>query len=264
MAIPRREMGGGFWATRGAAWWGVVLIGLALLVTGCSRSAYEARHNDIAQSHLPTVREAPHHPDSLRHLRITEGDQTFDFDLEKRYESMWRTWSVTRRAQTGASPRVQGLDYRTFATLWSLDLSLASLEPELGIQGLSKDLAREHIQERKENHQEFLQIDVYSYADAEQSSDTWLNTPGRRIVLRDGAGNEYEPARSETSIPMEAHHIDRQVVYRRNTFLFDRHDEDDTDILKDVQTLRLVVKVTGGDNYYFSWSFDDPPSLSSR
>lgn len=241
-----------------------LLLGILVLLAGCARSAYEANHTNLAQGYLPSERTVPHHPDSLNHLDIIEQDQTFEFELDKSYESLWREWSSTLRAETGRTQRARGLEFQSFATLWSLDLSLAALEVELGIQGLSKDLARDYIEDRKRNQKEFLQIDVYSYADAEQSSDTWLNTPGRRVTLRDDAGNEYRPDSTETSIPREAHGTGETAIYRRNSFIFNRVDEEGNDILKDVQTLRLRVQVTGNDNYYFSWSFDDLSSISSR
>ena len=251
-----------------AVWsvWGyglVGVLGIVLLVSGCSpKGTYEARHTDVAQSHLPSEQEMPHHPDTLKQVAIVEGEDAYEFELDEGYESIWRTWSVRRSGPGIRAPRDRR-EHQWFATFWSLDLSIASLQREVGLNELSKDLARDHIDERRAEYDEVLQIDVYSYTDASRVVETRLDRPGQDLVLHDDAGNEYAPDRLETTIPSEVFHPERQVVYRRTTLYFER-DADDRDLLEDVQSLRLSVQPSDRRDFHFRWRFPPRPDVAER
>lgn len=257
-----------------SVWIGALLAG-TIFLGGCasiyqryvsapdSHSLFEANHANLARSTLPRDREMPYHPDSMRYVALTEEESTYNLELEKKYETLWRKWSSARRVEMGQLTHRSGYDHRSFATFWSLDLSIASLERELGIRSISKDLAGEHIEDRKEEYGDIIHIDVYSYADASETSDTRLGTPGRQVSLVDKtSGDTYDPIHSEANIPQEAFHPDRTVVYRRNIFHFER-EVDGEDILENTESLRLMVEVIDGDNYYFTWSLDEESLTTS-
>lgn len=240
-------------------------LGLALILGGCSRGTYEASPGSVAQSYLPADREIEYHPDSLRHVEIVEEENAYRLELAQGYESLWRDWSVRRSGSTISARRDDRRDHRWFATLWSRDLSIASLQREIGLSELSKDQARERLEERQSEYDNVLQIDVYTYADASHPVETRLDRPTQEIVLRDGEGNEYTPKRMEMTVPSETYHPDRQVVYRRNTLFFERR-VNDRDLLDDVRELRLTVRQSGSSarDFHFRWSFAFATDLASQ
>lgn len=235
---------------RRVAWYlGSGMLLVLLLATGCAGgSRYRADAVEIGRRPLPDTRAVPHAADSLVHVSIIEKENHLAFELERSYERMLRAWSAGRRGGSGRT-------FRDFATLWSLELSLASLVPGRGIEQLSKDLARKIIRRRKEQYRETVQIDVYRFDEPPYGSIShlWLDTPGTTVYLEDAQGRRYEPVRIETSNrPLEAFFAGNTALYGRSRIFFARV-VDGRDLLKDVSQLRLVVDQVPD----FAWEF--PP-----
>jgi len=205
---------------------------------------------------MPPSREVDAHPDSVRHLRIQEKKQRLQFQLDRDYESLQEYWSSTFRITTAARSVSQPL---SFATLWSLELSLASLQAEMGVSTLTKDKAKEIIQERRASYQQELQIDVYWFSGF---AGTSIAGPGAQVRLRDGEGNTYRPTRSDSSPLRDAFLAGGETaLYRRNFFYFKRV-VDGKDILKDINELQLIVTPTGAPEVRFEWTWEDITSTA--
>ncbi len=237
---------------------------LVLFLAGCASSdPYAINAGDVARSYLPNERDVPHAPDSLANLSIVEKEGRLVFKTERSFKEMLRAWSATWRSVDG-SARTGSLDYRTYATLWSLEASLMSLQPERGIQGLSKDLARQTIAERRGEFQDQIQIDVYRFAGSPPSrsglSSLRLGGPGDRVLLEDGEGRTYKPVRIESGIPVETFVSTRSALYARNSLFFKRFVEG-RDLLE-AERLRLEIRqsqLLGINRYYFVWTFPTAP-----
>ncbi len=247
---------------------GALSLLLAAALMGCagSESPFRVNESEVAQRFLPYERTVPHHPDSLINVRVVERENTYEIQLETSYRRMVEEWSSTWQSRSSRSAS-RRRSYHSYAMLWSLDLSIASLQREVGLSGLTKDLARQRLTERRAAYDSLLQIDVYRYQGSPRVrrgdlSETALTGPGHRLVLQDGQGNEYGPVREESSPPRDGFIQGETVLYRRNTFFFDRV-VDGKDILNNVQNLRLWVRESFGDDYYFSWSFEAVEGLSS-
>lgn len=246
-----------------------LLVLSALLAAGCAGgSTYSVDPVEVARGYLPTERELPHDPDSLVHFSTTEKDGKVRFVMSRPYNRMLRDWSVTWQS-LGAGTTNRSTTFRSYATLWSLELSLASLEPELGVQSLTAGKARELIAERRAEYKDALQIDVYQFITSPfvrgEISDTRVDGVGRSVFLEDDRGTRYRPARATTGIVQEAYGPgSRTVLYRRTALYFPRI-VDDTDILDGVRSLRLVVRDTraNASDFVYTWSFPEDPAGSS-
>ena len=244
-----------------------VLLAFLLGTAGCGGgSQYAVDETRIARGHLSTEADAPSHPDSLALVNIAEKENKIDLQLDRSYERLMRDWSATWISQSSYRSFNSRLAYKSFATLWSLDLSVASLIAEEGIEGLSKDLALERIAQRKEEHRQVLQIDLYRFIGSPPTgggiSSTLVGRPGSRVWLRDEDGNEHRPERVENGAPREATVAGQRAIYRRNTFIF-RREIDGRDILEDVETLRLYVNQSSSGRYYFTWTWEDVRAAAS-
>lgn len=231
--------------------WGVgAVVLLAVLLAGCGGGGtYTLNEGTLAQRFLPPTRSVNHHPDSLEALTVTtEEDSTVSFELENDYEALWRKWSCTF-LNLGAGPNRRG---RSYATLWSLELSLASLQPEMGIQGLTGGRAHQLLAERRKEYRETLQIDVFWF---ESDGNSALAGPGARVTLQVD-GEEYRPSTEDYGPLREAFLQNGTGLYRRNTFHFNRM-VDGQDILNDVDQVELIVRQTGsGNRVQFQWTWD--------
>jgi hypothetical protein len=208
---------------------------------------------------LPTAREVDHHPDSLRGLSVQETERRYQLAVEETYESLHRKWSCTYR-DLGPGRSRSG---RSYATFWSLELSLASLQPEMGLSSLSKEQARKAIDERRQEYQDLLQFDVYWF---ESEGNSILAGPGARVQLRIDGEEAYRPSREKHSPLREAFlpGETQTALYRRNTFYFQRV-VDGTDILSEANRLELIVDQTGGGSRVrFTWAWTDEASASIR
>jgi hypothetical protein len=236
---------------------GLVAVGLA----GCAGSGGSYGNFDIvniAEWSLPNDRKADHHPDSLSQIQIVEKENTVKIESEESYEQLTRTWSASPRRAIG---RTQRFRVNNFATLWSLDLSILSLEYEMGISGLTKDRAYQIIEGRKEEYNSFIQIDVYWFGTPES---TRLAGPATRAVLIDEDDNEYTATRQDYGPAHDTFtNAGQRLVYRRNTFYFDR-ERDGGDILANTSEIRLEInEVASTSPYRFNWSWPASPMATS-
>lgn len=232
---------------------------LVSLLAGCTGSnAFRVDPERVAYGYVSSEAEPPNHPDSLGALTIVEKENTIDLQLESSYEQLVRAWSSTWVSQSAQRTFDARQAYRSYATLWSLDLSIASLAAEEGIETLSKDLARERISQRRQSYRQTLQIDVYRFVGSPPTgggiSSTLVGAPGTTVTLRDGQGNVYRPDRVDNEPPREAILAGDRTFYRRNIFYF-RRDRDGRDLLDDVHQLRLYINESPVGRYYFTWTF---------
>ena len=228
-----------------------------LLVTGCGGGdTYSVDEGQVAQRFLPTERSVGHHPDSLRALTITEEEEKVQYQLKQDYQAITKKWSSRfRSAGTGRSVRS-----RTYATFWSLELSLVSLQPELGILSLRQEKAWDLIEERRNEYFDTIQIDVYWFVEQRGESGI-ISGPNARTELRVG-GTAYRPLRTDHG-PLREAFVDggNTVLYRRNTLHFPRT-ADGTDILGSASGMRLDIRRVGArSEEQFTWRWGEDPSV---
>ncbi len=236
-----------------------VLVGLLLplLIVGCGGgSLYSVDVGEVADRFLPTERTVSHHPDSLRVLAISEKEEKVQYQVERDYQSLIRKWS-SRFQSVGPGGTSRS---RTYATFWSLELSLVSLQPEMGVLSLRKEKAQELIEKRRKEYFETIQIDVYWFV--ERGGDGIIAGPGARTQLhvRD---NLYRPVQTDHGPLREAFVTGgNTVLYRRNSLYFPRTVEG-TDILENASEVELEVRRTGtGSTKEFAWEWKDAPTAS--
>lgn len=233
--------------------WFVGILFLFLVMGGCGGGdTYSFDEGRLAQRFLPTERKVDAHPDSLQDLTIVEEEGKVQYALDRDYEALVRKWSSTFQS-VGAGRSRRGLSY---ATLWSLELSLASLQPEMGVLTLRKEKAYEMIERRKEEYYSTIQIDVYWFG----RGNGLLTGPSARVELQ-VADSTYRPEREEHSPLREAFlGGGGTALYRRNTFYFPRV-KADKDVLADASGIELEIRPTGGSaTDRFRWSWDEATS----
>lgn len=230
---------------------------LSLFLGGCGGGdTYSFDEGRLAQRFLPTERNVDHHPDSLGALTIEEEDNKIQYNLEHDYESLVRKWSSSYQS-VGAGRSRRGISY---ATLWSLELSLASLQPEMGVLTLRKEKAYEMIEKRKEEYFNTIQIDVYWFG----GGNSLLTGPSARTELQ-VADSTYRPQREEHSPLREAFLGGGDTaLYRRNTFYFPRV-VNGTDLLADASKVALEIRRTGGGvTERFRWTWGEQTSAQEK
>jgi len=226
---------------------------LPLLLMGCGGgSLYSLDVGEVAERFVPTERNVSHHPDTLKALSITEEDRKIQYQVERDYQSLIEKWSSRfQNVGAGRSPRRS----RTYATFWSLELSLVSLQPETGILSLRKEKARELIKKRRKEYFNTIQIDVYWFVG--RGRNGVIAGPGARTELhvRDSL---YRPVRTDHGPLREAFVSGGgTVLYRRNSLYFPRT-VDGTDILENASEVELEVRRTGrGSTEQFAWKWGD-------
>lgn len=221
---------------------------LLLLLAGCGGGGtYSLDTGQVAQRFLPTVRTVEHHPDSLRALSIAEEDEKVQFRLNKDYQALTQKWS-SRFQSIGTGRETQS---RTYATLWSLELSLVSLQPEAGLLSLRKEQARKLIEQRRAEYHETIQIDVYWFL--RPGDDGIVAGPGARTELQ-VAGRTLRPTRTDHGPIREAYVAGGETaLYRRNILHFPRT-ADGADVLEEASGIELTVRRTGrSSREQFAW-----------
>lgn len=231
--------------------------GLAFLLTfgfllggcGSSSESFNVNEGDLAERYLPTTQRLDHHPDSVKALTITEGDDQLEYESDRGYEALWRKWSATYQSLGTGRRQQKPLSYATF---WGLELSLASLRTE-GTFSLTKDRARDLVEERRKQNQTTIQIDVVWFA---SEGNTNLTGPSARVQLVAGDKN-YQPKKEERSPLREAFlNSGRTGLYRRNVFYFPRI-VDGEDILSGVNEIALEIRqINAHDQVRFRWEWE--------
>jgi hypothetical protein len=220
----------------------------AVLLVGCSGAdTYSVDEGELSQRFLPVERVVDHHPDSVEALTITEADGKIQYQIDRDFESLTEKWSSSlQNVGTGRNFRS-----RTYATFWSLELSLMSLQPERGVLSLQKKRAQELIAERRKEYFQAIHIDVYWFVG--RGSNGIITGPGARTELRVG-DSTYRPVRTDYGPLREAFVTGGQTaLYRRNSLFF-RRTVDGTDILADASGMKLRVRRTGsGARQEFAW-----------
>lgn len=231
----------------------IIAVLVAFVLGSCAGgNTYRVDTGDLAQRYLPTTREVDHHPDSLRGFTISEGDDQFEIEIEGGYEALHRKWSSTyQNMGTGRSQRA-----RSYATLWSKELSLAALEADVGFSSLTKERAQDLLNERRNEYENAIEVDVYWF---ESEGNSLLAGPGSTVHLEVG-GERYRPA-SESHGPLRETFLmggDGRALYRRNTFRFART-VDSTDILHEAKGMTLTISGAGvrQQRVRFAWEWGD-------
>lgn len=227
-----------------------MLLPAVLLACGGGNS-YSVDEGRLAQRYLPTERTVNYHPDSLEALVIGEEEGKISFELENGYASLVEKWSCSFQS-VGAGRTFRS---RTYATLWSLELSLASLQPEMGILSLRKERARQLIRDRRKEYFDALEIDVYWFLPGGRG-DGIISGPGARTQLHVG-DSTYTATRSAHG-PIQEAFISggTTALYRRNTFYFPRT-VNGRDVLKGASEIQLEVREVGSaTSERFTWRWD--------
>ena len=235
---------------------GTTLLGLlavALLAAACSGgNAFRADTSTFAQRFLPTERSVDYPPDSLALVSIRETEDHLTFDLEEDYAGMMEQWSTRPRDVSANRSPLRSYSY---ATLWSRELSIVSLEPEAAVTSLSKDQARKLIDQRQDEYEKSLQIDVYWFGSPER---TIIAGPSARVRLMTSEDSTYRPTRWDYG-PVREAFVDGggTALYRRNTFFFKRAPDGD-DFLDRTRNLTLSIRpLNSSRDYRFRWSWKE-------
>lgn len=223
------------------------------VMVGCQSTgtSHRVSPESIADQFLPREREAEAHPDSMRLLSIVERDDQFAFDMEHSYQQLHRLWSSTfNLLSAGRSP----LRPLTYATLWSQELSLASLEARERISTLTKEVARKRIDAERDTYRNTVQIDLYWFSRSRQTPPALLRS-SVQIQPIDSNGERYRPTEIR-HLPLRDAVLSsgESVIYRRTILVFDRV-VDDRDILADTDGLQLHVLTPGVRRLVFAWSW---------
>lgn len=237
------------------------LLLLPLLALGCGGGGdYSVNEGQLADRYLPPTRVVPNHPDSLGALTITEEDGKIKYQLEGDYASLFEKWSSSfQTVGTGRSP----LRTLSYATFWSLELSLASLQPETGVLTIRKERAQELIEKRRKEYFDVIQIDVYWFVRGQQG-DGLVTGPGYRTELQ-VQDSTYRPIREEHG-PLRSAFLDgaENALYRRNTLFFPRV-VNEKDILKNASKMRLELREIGAPiEAQFTWSWEETQAVRRK
>lgn len=238
----------------------LLLILGSILLIGCSRGGlFSAEPERIAESTLSS--DVDYHPDSLQALSVDVKNGQLVLEMGRDFQVLLREWSSTGRLD-GAN-QAQRPARRTFATFWSRELSLASLQPELGIQGLDEETAMRLMDERENEYFDTIQIDIYAFR-----QDGVMTGSRARARLEVADTTLQETIRPRT----EAVRGTRQK-YRRHTLSFPRT-VNDRDLLEGESELSLTVTRKGAadaaplrppgavERMRFEWKWKDGSSMA--
>lgn len=236
----------------------LLILLVAVYLAGCGSSRYGSI--DPGNIHPPFTQETLH-PDSMAHLQVVTKDGKIKLKSDRSLQGLRLLWSSSFWDKYGGG-YFETVDYRTYATLRSLELSLAELKTR-GVEGLSEELARKMIAERKETYQNYVVFDVHVFLDEryrEAYGQSSLGEAGTSIALVDGQGHEYAPEKIAIGTPRR--YFSNAIgapgaFHRRNTVYFKRN-VDGRDILEDASSLELRVRTSvPSASLSFNWSFKD-------
>lgn len=219
-----------------------VFYALFAFLGGCSGGdQYASDEGQLFLRFLPTEREVSAHPDSLEALTIRRKNRKVQYRLDRSYQRLMEKWSVTCRFRCE----------RDYATLWSLELSLAALEADRGIQSLHADRALRMIDQVRRAHADTLQIDIYWFREEGKAAGPEYRA---ELHVRDST---YLPAR-RTYGPIRRAYVraGESTTYRRNRFYYPRV-VDGEDILAGAPGIRLELYRVGLGKTRFVWRWGE-------
>ena len=233
---------------------------LVLLVgAGCGPVVYTA--TDIATRFLSVpATVAP--PDTLRNVHLHERDDgRLAFQSDQSFGELRMHWSSGYRADRGVDILEAG-NFSTFATLWSRELRLASMNSRTSIGAYEPGEAKEAIaREVDAPHNETVQIDVHVYIDRGVRSSygaTNLRSARWEIFLLTSDGTRHPPENVEAGIARRlSWSDDTRAHYRPNILTFERRPDDETDLLAEPDSLELHIRDSVQSlDVMFGWRFE--------
>lgn len=228
----------------------------AAYLAGCGSSKYGSI--DPGNIHPPFSQETLH-PDSVAHLQVVAKDGKLKLKSDRSLQGLRLLWSSSFWDKYGGG-YFETVDYRTYATLQSLELSLAELKTR-GVEGLSEELARKMVGEQKETYRNYVVFDVHVFLDEryrEAYGQSSLGEAGTSVVLVDGEGRQYTPDKIEIGTPRRyfSNAIGAPGAFHRLNTVYFKREVDGRDILADASSLELRVRTSvPSASLSFNWSF---------
>lgn len=263
----------------------IISLMFGLFLSACAGSG-ESRNGlaflDVAKSGLPGVRTLPHHPDSLMHLSLgVEGSDTI-LTVGRQWSPLeaWKQWSTGGAFEGGpiaSSVRSSPGRISSFATLQSLELTLASLAQQVdSTTALSEGDA---LRKRLKAHRDHVRIDYCRFdirQDLGHPFEKQIDEHGYKVLLENNAGQRRVAERIElrrrgtavrsyrteympfTSRPDQLSENDPEAHYRCYAMYFKR-EVDGVDILDGFTKLTFWPRHSPKRDSYYTWTL--PPSL---
>lgn len=232
----------------------LVVVGILCLV-GCSSGQYSADVEHFAQRFLPSERTVAHHPDTLQALKVRE-KESVEYEMKGNLETLIEKWSATPRLRGTA--QASGQRDLSYATFWSLELSLALLQPEAGILSLSKRRAQSLLEQRRSRYFDTIRIDVYWFG-----GNGIIAGPNARTKLHI-ADTTYRPVETDygpirDALMPERRGSSSRLTYRHNTLRFPRT-VDGEDVLEGSSRVELRINRAGttvSERLTWAWPNDE-------
>ncbi len=228
----------------------LLLLLTTVLISGCGLLSGDSTRMGMSEFYnlyLPLIRTIPH-PDST----AAEPDDRLN-DVRLR-------WSVNHTKRVGQRDYAP-YGFTSFATLLGRDLIEHSLDRQL-TGDLSPDLQERLQEEQRERADGSIVFDVHLFVPAVRGydiSDTALRGAGASVILEVGDGERYRPSNIVSDL-VEHYQIGAgtaPVYHRLNQVYFPR-EVDGRDILDDVESIRLIVRMSRGPSteLWFRWEVD--------
>lgn len=163
----------------------LLLVSLLLMgglsFSGCASSS-ETQYEPYAGTRvLPSTRTILS-PDSLVDIRLVNRSDSVHVSLKKDFSTITQKWS-TQLQRSSYDQLLRPSEYNSYATLRSLEYSLASLQRTQRINSLSTERARKGLDDVLSTYAETVSFDVHLYVNATQVG-------GPYALLRQSVGAE--------------------------------------------------------------------------
>lgn len=218
---------------------GLLLLSVVGVVfTGCGggASVSSVPSGALANRYIPTVRNVGHHPDSLAAVSLQAQSEGIELAFTSDRDQIHRKWSCKTDLRS-----------RSYATLWSREVLLASLEFRYGISTLSRGLAKKMLRDHMTDYERNIRVDIFAFT---SEGPTVYTEPSRHVQLRVN-DTTYAPRRQDYG-PLRTPSLPRDDagLYRHNTFHF-RRIVNGKDVLEEAKG--LSVEVDGVTYYEWAW-----------
>ena len=243
----------------------IIVLG-SVLFAGCTALHRPIEtEEDIARRFLPAPRSVPH-PDSLSSVHLYRSSEGLSVEMDTTFGAIWKHWSSGPQQRQGVNI-AEADDYTSFATLRSREMRLAVLNRATPLSTYPVGQADSVLHERVEQpYSEEVAFDVYMYTYGAQARLANLNTTSR-VFLKTDSGTLHEPVRIEHGRLGRRTGTRRtrnasQVVYRRNRIVFERHTEEEGDLL-DSSRLEVHIRTTNPISAFsFEWELPTDSTLA--